>query len=76
MFDDALGLMLLCTARFRDGVRDSFGASILVNVLEPITKDINSLRIFNEDFQRQALHIDRMLDDARAMPFQPPEQVP
>lgn len=76
MFSDALSLMVLCMANFQEGVRDSFGASLLADVLDPILKDIDSLRIFNEDFQRQALHIDRMLDDARAIPFQQHEPAP
>ena len=65
MFDDVLGMATLCTATFRDGVRDAFGASLAADVLEPILKEIESLRIFNEEFQRQVLGIDATLADAR-----------
>ena len=34
MFDDALGMATLCTENFRDGVRDSFGASMIADVLD------------------------------------------
>lgn len=67
MFDDVLGMATLCSENFRDGVRDSFGASIAADVLEPIIKEIDSLRIFNAEFQRQALSIDGTLADARAI---------
>lgn len=67
MFDDVLGLMTLCAENFRGGVRDSFGASIITDVLDPILKEIDSLRVFNEEFQRQALNIDRVLEDARTI---------
>ena len=65
MFDDALGIAMLCAGKFRDGVRDSFGASMIADVLEPIFKEINSLREFNEEFQRQSLNIDHLLKEAR-----------
>lgn len=67
VFDDVFGMMSLCTETFRGGVRDSFGASILTDVLEPILKEIDSLRAFNEEFQRHALNIDQVLEEARAI---------
>ncbi len=67
MFDDVFGMATLCTENFRDGVRDSFGASIVADVLDPILKEIDSLRVFNEEFQRQAFNIDRTLEDARTI---------
>jgi hypothetical protein len=69
MFDDALGMATLCTERFRDGVRDSFGASMIADVLDPILKEIDSLRNFNEEFLRQALNIDQVLEEARTIQF-------
>jgi len=69
MFDDALGMATLCAENFRDGVRDSFGASMIADVLDPILKEIDSLREFNEEFQRQALSIDRVLEQARTIQF-------
>ena len=69
VFDDVFGMMLLCTENFRGGVRDSFGASIMTDVLEPILMDIDSLRAFNDEFQRHALNIDQVLEEARAIQF-------
>jgi len=67
VFDDVFGMATLCTDNFRDGVRDSFGASMIADVLDPILKEIHSLRNFNEGFQRQALNIDRVLEEARTI---------
>ena len=69
MFDDVVGMATLCAANFRDGVRDSFGASMIADVLDPILKEIVSLRHFNEEFQRQALNIDCVLEEARTIKF-------
>jgi hypothetical protein len=69
MFDEVLGMAALCTENFRDGVRDSFGASIVADVLDPILKEIDSLRIFNAAFQQQSLSIDQTLADARTLQF-------
>ena len=67
VFDDVFGMISLCTENFRGGVRDSFGASILIDVLEPILMEIDSLRAFNEEFQRHAFNIDQVLEEARAI---------
>ena len=67
MFDDVFRSAALCTENFRDGVRDSFGASMISDALNPILKEIDSLRHFNEEFQRQALNVDRVLEEARAI---------
>ena len=69
MFDDVYSAAALSTENFRDGVRDSFGASMIADVLEPILKEIGSLRHFNEEFQRQALNIDFALEEARTFDF-------
>jgi hypothetical protein len=69
VFDDVFGLATLSADNFRDGVRDSFGAAMIADVLNPILKEIASLRIFNEEFQRQALNIDRVLEEARRIQF-------
>jgi len=69
MFDDVFRTAALCTGNFRDGVRDSFGASMIADALDPILKEIDSLRHFNEEFQRQALNIDRAIEDARSFEF-------
>ena len=69
MFNDVYGLATLCAENFRDGVRDSFGASMIADALEPILKEIDSLRDFNEEFQRQALNIDRVMEEARTIKF-------
>ena len=69
MFDEVFGMATLCAGNFRDGVRDTFGASIVADVLDPILKEIDSLRIFSDDFQQQSLNIDRTLADARTPQF-------
>jgi hypothetical protein len=69
MFDDILRIAALGTENFRDGVRDSFGAAMIADVLDPILKEIDSLRLFNEEFQRQALNIDLGLEATRAIRF-------
>ena len=69
VFDDVFGMAMLCAENFRDGVRDSFGASMIADVLDPILKEIDSLRQFNEEFGRQALNIDRVLEEARTIQF-------
>ena len=69
MFDDVFGMATLCAENFRDGVRDSFGASMIADVLDPVLKEIGSLRDFNEEFQRQALNIDRVLEEVRTIKF-------
>ena len=69
MFDDILRTAALGTENFRDGVRDSFGAAMIADALDPILKEIDSLRHFNEEFQRQALNIDRVLEEARKIQF-------
>jgi len=69
MFDDVLGVATLCAENFRDGVRDSFGASMIGDVLDPVLKEIDALRDFNEQFQRQARSIDRVLEEARTIQF-------
>ena len=50
MFDEVFGMAVLCTGNFREGVRDTFGASIVDDVLDPILKEVDSLRIFNAAF--------------------------
>lgn len=67
MFDDVFRMATLCTENFRDGVRDSFGDSIITGALEPILKEIDSLRYHSEEFNRQAVEIDRMLEEARSI---------
>lgn len=69
MFDDVFGMAALCTGNFRDGVRDTFGACIVADVLDPIIKEIDSLRIFNAAFQQQSFSIDSTLADARTHEF-------
>jgi hypothetical protein len=69
MFDEVFGMAALCTGNFREGVRDMFGASIVTDVLDPILKDVDSLRIFNAAFTEQSRSIDRTLADARTHEF-------
>jgi len=67
LFDDVFSMAAQCAGRFSDGVHDSFGASIVAEVLEPIHREIGSLRIISEEYQRQSLIIDRVMDDARSI---------
>jgi hypothetical protein len=69
MFDEVFGMTALCAENFREGVRDSFGASIVEDVLDPIIKEVDSLRVFNAEFQRQSLSVDGILADARTHEF-------
>ena len=69
MFDEVFGMATLCAGNFRDGVRDTFGASIVADVLDPILKEIDSLRIFSDAFQQQSLSIDQTLAEARMLQF-------
>ena len=69
MFDEVFGMAVLCTENFREGVRDTFGASIVADVLDPILKEVDSLRIFNAAFTEQSLNIDKALTDARTHEF-------
>lgn len=69
MFDEVFGMAMLCTENFREGVRDTFGASIVADVLDPILKEIDSLRISHADFTEQSLSIDRVLAEARMIGF-------
>ena len=69
MFDEVFGMAVLRTGNFREGVRDTFGASIVADVLDPILKEVDSLRIFNAAFKQQSFSIDRTLADARTHEF-------
>ena len=67
MFDDTFGMVEQCTETFRGGVRDTFGASIIDDVLDPIRNQIGLLRSFHEEFQRQSLAVEQVLQEARSM---------
>ena len=69
MFDEVFGIAVRCTENFREGVRDTFGASIVADVLDPILKEVDSLCILNAAFQQQSLAIDRTLNDVRELQF-------
>lgn len=69
MFDEVFGMAALCAGNFREGVLDTFGASIVADVLEPILKEVDSLRLFNAAFKQQSLSIDMTLADARTLEF-------
>lgn len=69
MFDDVFRTATHCTERFREEVRDSFSRSIIAEALDPILKEIDSLRHHNTVFQREAIEIDRLLEEARSIRF-------
>ena len=66
MFDDVSGMMGQCSETFGNSVNDAFGSSIVSNVLDPIQNEISMLRSFHEEFQRQSLDLEQVLQDARA----------
>ena len=67
MFDDISRMMTTCVEHFRGEVHDSFSASIITEVLDPILEEIDSLRVFNAEFHRQAFNIERVLEEARSL---------
>jgi hypothetical protein len=67
MFDDVFGMVEQCTETFRGSVRDTFGASIINDVLEPIRNEIVLLRSFHEESQRYSLNVEQLLQDARSL---------
>jgi len=67
MFNDVLGLTGQCIDNFCDGVRDSFGASIIADVLDPIFKELTLLNTFNEEFQNLSMEIDQIMQEARSL---------
>jgi hypothetical protein len=67
VFDEIFGMAVQSIDSFRFGVRDSFGSAMIADVLDPILKEINSLHIFNEEFQNQLVIIDRVLEEARSI---------
>jgi hypothetical protein len=69
IFEDVFGMASSCTEKFRDGVRDAFGASIVSEALEPILNEINSLRHLNAEIEGQARNIDQVLEEARSIQF-------
>ena len=69
MFDEVFGIAVRCTGNFREGVRDTFGASIVADVLDQILKEVDSLRILNAAFKQQSFAIDRTLNDVRELQF-------
>lgn len=69
VYNELYRLAALNTESFRDGVRDSFGASIIADALEPILNEINSLQCFNEEFQRQAINVDSIIEKVRTIKF-------
>ena len=67
MFNEVFGMATSCIEGFQAEVCDAFGASIVDEVLDPILKEIDSLRIFNADFHDQLLSIDNILTEARCL---------
>lgn len=67
MFDDVFGMVEKYTDTFRSSVRDSFGASIITDVLDPIRDQIVLVRSVSEEFQRESLAIRQALHEASSM---------
>lgn len=66
MFNDVFGMMGQCSETFRNSVNDAFGSSIVSDILEPIQNEINMLRSFHEEFQRQSLDLEQVLQELRS----------
>ncbi len=66
MFDDVFGMAERCAETFCSSVNDAFGASIVAEVLDPIHCEVGLLRSFHEEFQRQSLNIEQVLEEARS----------
>lgn len=69
MFDDAYRMADQSADSFSNSVRDAFGDSIVMDILDPILNEINALRVFNESFQQQSFNIDQTLTEARVLQF-------
>jgi hypothetical protein len=67
MFDEVLSSTGLISANFQEGVRDSFGASIITDSLDPILNELQSLRHHSEEFNLQSIGIANVLEEARAI---------
>ncbi|GAB4137616.1 hypothetical protein [Thermopirellula anaerolimosa] len=67
LFDDVRGIAVQCAEEFCSGVRDAFGASMIRDILDPILKEIDALRTFNEEFQRHSVSIATLLEEARSI---------
>jgi hypothetical protein len=67
LFDEVFATTRRCADHFQDGVRDPFGASIVIDVLEPIIREVDSLRSASAEFQRNARQVDQLLVDARVI---------
>jgi hypothetical protein len=67
MFDDIFAITERLAETFRSGVRDTFGASIIANVLDPIHNQIGQLRSLHEEVQSHSLNVEQVLQDARSM---------
>jgi len=66
MFDDVFGMAGQCSETFRNSVNDAFGSSIISDILDPIQNEIGLLRSFHEEFQRQSLNLEQVLQEARS----------
>ena len=66
MFNDVSGMMGQCSETFRNSVNDAFGSSIISDILDPIQNEISLLRSFHEEFQRQSLNLEQVLQEARS----------
>jgi len=69
MFDAVFGITKQHAENFQGSVRDAFGSSIITDVLDPILNEITFLRSFNEEFVRQSLKVDLVLQEAQAINF-------
>lgn len=67
MFDEAFEILEGCSEAFQSSVRDAFGTSIVVDVIDPIRNEIGSLRSFYVEFQCHSTRIEQTLEQARSL---------
>jgi len=67
MFDDLFNVTSQQMEKFSDTVLDEFGQSIILEVFEPLLRDISGLQQMEELFQARAAEIDRLTGELQSI---------
>ena len=67
MFDDLFSLTSQQMGKFSDTVKDQFGQSIILDVFEPLLKEISGLQQMEELFHARAIEIDQLIGEIRSI---------
>jgi hypothetical protein len=67
MFDDLFNVTSQQMVKFSGTVRDEFGQSIILDVFEPLLKDILSLQQIGELFQVRVAEIDQLTGELQSI---------